>query len=84
MIPFQITSLSTDHGVAGSQVVIIGSGLTAVTNVSIGLEDATFTINSDTRITATVPAGVDSGPHVVWVWSPTAVAQAPQTFWVTP
>ncbi len=84
VIPFQITSLSTDHGVVGSQVVIIGSGLTAVTNVSIGLEDATFTINSDTRITATVPAGVDSGPHVVGVWSPTAVAQAPQTFWVTP
>ena len=84
VIPFMITSLGTDHGAAGSQVVITGSGFTSATIVYIGSETATFTVNSDTKITATVPSGVGVGPHVVSVWSGyTAIAQAPNTFWVT-
>ena len=79
-----ITSLSTDRGAAGSQLVITGSGFTSATIVYIGLETATFTVNSDTKITATVPSGVGVGPQVVSVWSGyTAIAQAPNTFWVT-
>ncbi|MCE0539506.1 IPT/TIG domain-containing protein [Kineosporia rhizophila] len=44
--------------VGGNQVVLTGTGFNQATDVDFGLLAATFTINSDTQITATAPAGV--------------------------
>ena len=47
----------------GTLVTITGTGLTQETKVTFNAVSASFTVNSDTQITATVPAG-DS----VWPW----------------
>jgi hypothetical protein len=52
-----VTSLSTTAGpvAGGTSVVIAGSHFTGATNVAFGSSDATFTVDSDTQITATSP-----------------------------
>jgi hypothetical protein len=46
----------------GTTIAIVGTGFTGATNVSFaGGGSATFTLQSDTRITATVPCGATSG-----------------------
>ncbi len=82
VIPFLITSLSPDHGPVGTQVVITGTGFTGATEVTFNGVDATFTVNSDTKITATVPAGATTDTVHVWHGS-TAVATSPHVFTVT-
>ena len=76
MIPFFITSLSPDHGPVGTQVVITGAGFTGTTEVTFNGVDAAFTVNSDTKITATVPVGATTDTVHVWTGS-TAVAHVP-------
>jgi len=51
-----ITSLSPTSGTIGNQVNINGSGFTGATAVKFNGVSATFKVNSDTQITATVPA----------------------------
>jgi hypothetical protein len=63
-----ITGLSPGSGAAGFSVVITGTHLASATKVLFGSTAATFTINSDTQITATAPAG--SGTVNVRVVSP--------------
>ena len=54
-----ITELTPITGAAASSVVIEGSGFTGATEVNFGATAATsFTVDSDTQITAVVPAGV--------------------------
>jgi IPT/TIG domain len=55
-----ISSVSPSSGVtAGSQVTISGAGFTGATSVLFGSTPATsFTVNSDTSITATAPKGL--------------------------
>jgi hypothetical protein len=56
-----ITSFSVTHGAAGSTVVFTGTAFSDVTAVSLGNVAAQFTVDSPTRITATVPAGLAFG-----------------------
>ncbi len=81
VIPFFITSMSPDHGPVGTQVVITGSGFTGATEVVFNGIDATFTVNSNTKITATVPSGAVTDTVRVWVGSHVATSQ--QAFTVT-
>jgi hypothetical protein len=55
-----ISALSAMSGVAGTSVVITGTDLTGATQVLFGSAKAQFTVNSDTKITATAPAGTGS------------------------
>jgi uncharacterized repeat protein (TIGR03803 family) len=56
-----ITSFSPSAGPVGSSVVITGMSLSQATVVTIGGVKATFTLNSDTQVTAVVPAGAVTG-----------------------
>lgn len=58
-----ITSFSPGSGKVGDNVVITGTNFTGTTAVKFnGTPVATFTIDSPTQITATVPAGAGTGP----------------------
>ncbi len=56
-----IASFSPNSGPVGASVVINGSGFSTLQGVSFNGTQATFTINSDAKVTATVPAGATSG-----------------------
>jgi uncharacterized repeat protein (TIGR03803 family) len=61
-----ITNFSPTSGTVGSQVTITGTGLLGATQVTFGGVQATsFTVNSATSITATVPTGAVTGKVVV-------------------
>ncbi len=54
-----ISSASPNVGASGTVVSITGSGFTGATTVSFGSQPASsFTVNSNTSLTATAPAGV--------------------------
>ncbi len=53
--------VSPTGGVVGTTVVIKGSGFTAISSVQFGGQEATFTVNSPTQITAKVPATAVTG-----------------------
>ncbi|HYA69435.1 MAG TPA: IPT/TIG domain-containing protein [Acidimicrobiales bacterium] len=53
-----VDSVSPDFGIAGDIVTITGTNFTGVTGVDFGLTTATFTFESNTTISATVPSGV--------------------------
>ncbi len=52
-------------GTVGTNVVILGNGLTSSTRVTFNGIPATFTVSADTYISATVPFGATTGPIVV-------------------
>jgi uncharacterized protein (TIGR03437 family) len=56
-----IAGFSPSSGPVGTQVTITGSGFTGATAVRFGGVKATFTVNSGTQITATVPNGATTG-----------------------
>jgi hypothetical protein len=63
--PPSIASFQPSSGAAGTEVTVIGSAFAAVTAVTFNGTTAGFTIESDTLLRATVPAGAGSGPiHV--------------------
>lgn len=58
----QILSFSPTSGPPGTTVVITGQSLTQTTAVSLACKtEMAFTVNSDTQITATIPAGAETG-----------------------
>ena len=57
--------VSPVSGMIGSSVVLTGTGLTSATSVEFDGVSAHFAADSDTQITATVPAGATSGPVIV-------------------
>ncbi|HET9248760.1 MAG TPA: IPT/TIG domain-containing protein, partial [Actinomycetota bacterium] len=59
---FAITSFNPTSGVIGTSVVITGVGFTDVNQVRFNGTSATFTVDSDTQITAIVPGGATTGP----------------------
>ena len=56
-----ISSFSPNAGAVGSSVVITGMSLIQASAVTIGGVKATFTVNSDTQVTAVVPTGAVTG-----------------------
>ena len=57
-----ITSFSPASGPVGTAVVITGESLTRTTSVSFGgVKAVSFTVNSDTQVTAIVPTGAVTG-----------------------
>jgi len=77
-----ITSFSPTTGPVGTQVVINGTGLTQTSKVTFGgVAATTFTVNSDTQITATVPTGAVSGK--IAITTPGGVARSSGSFTVT-
>jgi hypothetical protein len=57
-----ISSFSPTSGPVGTSVTINGSGFTGTTSVTIGGASASFSIGSDSQLTAIVPANATSGP----------------------
>jgi hypothetical protein len=60
-----ITSFNPTSGSVGTSVQITGTGFIGASSVTFNGTAATFTVNSDTQITATVAAGATTGPIVV-------------------
>lgn len=56
-----ISGFSPTTGVVGSLVVVTGVNFTGTTSVTFNNVAATFTVNSDTQITTTVPVGAPTG-----------------------
>ncbi len=70
-----ITSFAPTSGPVGTSVVITGTSFTGATNVSFnGTSATTYTIDSDTQITATVPTGATTGTIIVTVAGVTATS----------
>ena len=76
-----ILSFSPTSGPVGTSVVITGNSLTGATSVAFGGVKATsFTVNSYTQITATVPTGAKTGK--IGVTTPGGSATSTGTFTV--
>ena len=71
-----ITSFTPTSGPVGTSVVITGTDLTGATLVTFDNVSATFTVNSATRITATVPSGATTGKIAVTTPGGTATSAA--------
>jgi hypothetical protein len=64
--PPTVTSFTPTSGGPGASVVITGTGFSGISSVTFGGVAATaFTVNSTTKITATVPATAVNGPIAV-------------------
>jgi uncharacterized repeat protein (TIGR03803 family) len=78
-----ISSIAPASGPVGSQVTINGTGFTGATQVTFGgVKATTFTVNSGTTITATVPTGAVTGKLAVKTVGGSAASQS--FFTVTP
>jgi uncharacterized repeat protein (TIGR03803 family) len=78
-----ILSFNPTSDPVGTVVTITGNSLTQTQGVGFGdYVPATFTVNSDTQVTATVPAGAKTGP--VGIQTPGGIAISSTTFTVTP
>jgi uncharacterized repeat protein (TIGR03803 family) len=80
--PFVTFLPAQSLGKVGAAIGILGQGLTGTTGVSFGGVSATFTVSSDTFLTATVPSGALSGP--ITVTTPGGTLTSNKTFRVTP
>jgi hypothetical protein len=80
--PPTITSFSPTSGPFGTSVDIQGSNFTGATSVTFNATAASYTVNSSTDITATVPAAATSGP--VAVTTPSGTATSVGSFTITP
>jgi len=76
-----VSTFAPTSGPVGTSVVITGMSLTQTTTVTFGgVKATTFTVNSDTQVTATVPTGAITGK--VAVKTKGGSATAPGTFTV--
>ncbi|HEV8205324.1 MAG TPA: IPT/TIG domain-containing protein [Acidimicrobiia bacterium] len=74
-----ITSFSPMSGPVGTLVTINGTNFTGATAVKFAGTTAPFTVNSNTRIGATVPAGASTGRISVTTPGGTATSSKPFT-----
>ena len=79
----QLTGFSPAGGAVGSAVTITGVSLTQTTKVTIGGVTAAFTVNSDTQLTATVPAGAKTGQKIT-IGTPGGTVSSSGVFAVVP
>lgn len=79
----QITSFTPSSGIVGTLVTITGVSLSQTTKVTIGGKAASFTVLSDTQVTATVPAGAKTGQKIT-VTTRGGTAQSTSAFMVVP
>jgi len=83
-VVFRVTPMilrfSPPSGPVGTIVTITGESFTGATSVTFGGVKASFTVNSDTQITATVPAGAKTGK--ITVTTPGGKATSPRAFTV--
>jgi uncharacterized repeat protein (TIGR03803 family) len=77
----QITGFSPTSGTVGALVTITGVSLKQTTRVTFGGVKASFTVNSDTKVTATVPSGVAAGK--IAMTTPGGTATSSGTFTVS-
>src|SRR5689334_11091863 len=77
----RITGFTPTSGPPGTSVTITGYGFTGSTSVAFHGVSASFSVNSDTQITATVPNGATTG--VITVATPTRTVKSPARFIVT-
>jgi hypothetical protein len=73
--PPTIASFSPTSGPVGTSVTITGMNFTAATSVTFDDLAASYTVDSPTQITATVPASATTGPITVTTPSGTATSQ---------
>jgi hypothetical protein len=64
MVP-AITSFNPVSGPPGTVVMLTGANFTTAKSVKVGTKSASFTINSDTSLTLTVPSGANNAKITV-------------------
>ena len=64
-VTLTVTGMTPASGPAGTPVTISGAGFTGTTIVKFNNKTAAFSVQSDTSIQATVPAGATTGPVIV-------------------
>jgi len=69
-----IASFTPISGAVGTTVTIIGHGFTGAIILTFNGVSATFTVNSDSQVTATVPAGATTGPIAITTSGGTATS----------
>jgi uncharacterized repeat protein (TIGR03803 family) len=79
----KITSFSPPSGSIGTLVTINGTGLIQATLVKFGTVQATtFTVVSDSEVTADVPSGLSPGTVTISITTPGGTANSPTKFTV--
>ena len=79
----KITSFTPANGPVGTLVTINGTGLTQTSAVKFGTVKATtFTVKSDSQVTAIVPTGLAAGAVSISVTTPGGTASSPTKFTV--
>jgi uncharacterized repeat protein (TIGR03803 family) len=75
-------SFIRNSGIVGATAQILGQGFTGTSSVSFSGIPAVFTVESDTYLTATVPAGATTAPVIVT--TPSGKLKSSKVFRVTP
>jgi uncharacterized repeat protein (TIGR03803 family) len=79
----KITTFSPTSGTTGTLVTINGTGLIRATAVKFGTVTATtFTVVSDSEVTADVPSGLSPGAVTISITTPGGTANSPTKFTV--
>jgi len=79
----KITSFTPPNGPPATLVTINGSGLIQTTAVKFGTKKATtFTVISDSQVTAVVPSGLAPGAVTISITAPGGTANSPTKFTV--
>jgi hypothetical protein len=79
--PPTITGMLPSSGGPGTSVTITGTNFTGATSVRFNVTNATYTVQSPTQISATVPAGASTGR--IYVTTPAGTATSSSNFVVT-
>jgi IPT/TIG domain-containing protein/type IX secretion system substrate protein len=73
-----ISSFVPDHGLPGTEVTVNGSSFATASAVSFNGTAASFTVDSEVRLRATVPIGATAGP--IRVTNPAGTGTSAQSF----